>query len=107
MPSSLVYFEGEWSAKEKGLVETAIETIEISGRASAQGDLTAPWIATSHALGESGVYLASRRGLSGVLTAETAEGLAEKIRQVDLGGLSSSPRDVHPKEPPPSPYRSR
>lgn len=99
MTSSLVYFEGEWQQHETGLIEAAVEQAETDCPVETHSSSTAPWIATSHtALGESGVYLASRHGLSEVLTAETAEGLARKIRQVEGGALFSSMVDAHPQD---------
>lgn len=82
VPFSLVYFEGKWSEEEAALIEAAAEGVEETFCFAQNGDLSAPWVAVAHDAGPSGMYLASRQGRVDVMTAETPEALAEKIREV-------------------------
>ena len=76
-----VYFEGNWSARERELVQAAAEAAEASGLPTPVPKLGAPWVATRQVLGDTHFFLAARQQGESALMARTADGLAERIRQ--------------------------
>jgi hypothetical protein len=85
MASSLVYFEGAWSSKETAIVEAAAEDAETAASMRMSWSSIAPWVALAYS-GQEGTYLASRHGTPKVLRAESARGLAKKIRRFGREG---------------------
>lgn len=90
-PSSLVYFEGKWSAPERKTVETAAETAERAGLPSSVDVLGAPWVATRNVLRSTRLYMASRQQSESALMDRSAEGLADRIRRFAQEKGTSSP----------------
>lgn len=78
--ASLVRFKGDWSARESELVGEAVGEAETDELPSFTHFQSAPWVATCHKDGETDVYAASRIGVTRVLSARSASGLAERIR---------------------------
>lgn len=79
--SPIVRFEGDWSARERDRVEEAVEVAETDDLPSYPHFQSAPWVATCHTQGAIDVYAISRIGVTRVLSARSASGLAERIRQ--------------------------
>jgi hypothetical protein len=79
--SSIVRFEGDWSARESELVGEAVAEAETDEFPSFPHFQPVPWVATCHNQGETDVYAASRIGVTRVLSARSASGLAERIRE--------------------------
>jgi hypothetical protein len=94
VPFSLVYFEGRWTEEEAALVETAAEEAEKTLYSGGTPCVEAPWVAVAHDAGPSGLYVASRQGNVEVMTAESPEALADKIRggETVAGRRTPSPR---------------
>jgi len=86
-----VHFEGRWSDAERTLIERAAVEVETATLPSMPGARHAPWVATCHDRGTSAVYAASRHGISRVVSARSAQVLAEKIRALELGGRKKEP----------------
>jgi hypothetical protein len=86
MASSPVYFEGAWSNEEAAVVEAAAEEIETTASMRVPESSFAPWVALAYSERNGGTYLASRHGTSTVLRAESARGLAQKIRRFGREG---------------------
>lgn len=86
--SSLVYFEGTWTEAELARIETAVRKVEDGQAAVLDPSRDAPWVAIAESTGNKNVYFASRRSWTQVLSAQSAEGLAERIREA---GLSKKP----------------
>jgi hypothetical protein len=95
--SPLVHFEGNWSTDETDLIQGAVAEAEAASWPSSVQSGAAPWIATCHDEGATPMYAASRTGVSRVLSAQSADALAEKIRTFvrseDLSVGSGMPRE--------------
>jgi hypothetical protein len=87
--SPVVRFEGDWSACESELVEEAVEEAETDELPSFARFHSAPWVATCHNQEATDVYAASRIGVNRVLSARSASGLAERIREFARSESSS------------------
>lgn len=83
-PNDLVDFSGPWSASDRKLITTAVETVENTSLSQVRRPHRAPWIASRHKTEEVELYLASRFGFSDVFRAHSAEDLARKIRRFTL-----------------------
>lgn len=78
--SPIVRFEGDWAARERDLLAEAVAEAETDELPSFADFCSAPWVATCHTEGATDVYAATRIGVSRVLSARSASGLAERVR---------------------------
>ncbi len=80
-PSSLVHFDGDWTADEREFVETAVAEAEAADLPAPSRALGAPWVATRQGLGEAQLFMASRQQGDSALMDRSAKGLAARIRR--------------------------
>lgn len=98
-PLPLVHFEGSWSPSERELIETAAEAAEAAGLPDPSSALGAPWVATRQVLGDTRLYMASRRQGSSAVMDQSVEGLAARIRRYAEQRMSSADNSEPASQP--------
>jgi hypothetical protein len=75
-----VHFEGSWSPDQQALLSNAIEDFETRWTGDRLLETAPAWVCVAYEVGRSMLFCAHRPYLPNVLAAESARGLARRVR---------------------------
>lgn len=75
-----VHFEGSWLPEQRALLSNAIEDFEATRNDDRLFEEVPAWVCVAYDVGCSTLFCAHRPYLSKVLAAESAGGLAQRVR---------------------------
>lgn len=83
-----VRFEGSWLPDQRALLSEAIEDFETTRTDDRLFETAPAWVCVAYDVGDSTLFCAHRPYLSRVLSAESANGLANRVRNAQQKALS-------------------